>query len=250
MSGILKELVEHLESRTAPAIVEHMGRKYSDKQLYPVSNTKPEAIDVTTLKAIVDYITQAVDKNTVFSPERYIISIQSPTEVQLLSEVVGDGSRWLRMQSKAITPDIAFGRFMDTEMFNITLQSKFVDNDYRKEVLAIVCNITDGVVTDHQDDGITQNVTVKAGITRVGKETVPNPVSLAPYRTFPEVAQPESPFVLRLKSGGGEQLPSAALFEADGSKWRLEAINSIKEYFTTALTLDENDENSSVVILA
>ena len=32
-------------------------------------------------------------------------------------------------------------------------------------------------------------------------KTVPNPVGLAPYRTFTEIGQPESKFVLRLKNG-------------------------------------------------
>ena len=43
-----------------------------------------------------------------------------------------------------------------------------------------------------------------------------------PRRTFPEIDQPESPYILRLREG-----PQAALFRADDQAWRVEAIASI-----------------------
>jgi len=61
---------------------------------------------------------------------------------------------------------------------------------------------------------------------------VPNPVMLAPYRTFPEVEQPASPFVLRLKQGPEGGRPSLALFEADGGKWQLEAVKRVRTYLS------------------
>jgi len=248
MSGILKEFVEHLEQRTAPNIIEHMGRKYSDKDLSKIPNSVPSIIEATTLKAITDYILQGVDRNGPFAPERFVICVESPTSVTLTSEInTGDGARWPRVIAKAITPNIEFGRWMDTEMFNITLQSKFVDEGDRAAALSVVSNITDGVVTEHQDDGVTQKVNIKAGVQRVGIEAVPNPVMLAPYRTFPEVAQPTSPFVLRVKGGSENSMPTAALFEADGAQWRLQAIEGIKEYFEVALA---TEDEGRVVILA
>src|SRR5437870_4623366 len=84
------------------------------------------------------------------------------------------------------------------------------------------------VATRQGSDGFSQTVTVKAGITRVEKAIVPNPVTLIPFRTFREVEQPSSSFILRLT--GGEK-PKAALFEADGGQWKLEAIKNIKAFF-------------------
>jgi len=54
---------------------------------------------------------------------------------------------------------------------------------------------------------------------------VKNPVTLTPYRTFREVAQPVSPFVLRFNEDA-----QAALFTGDGSVWKLEAVGLIAEY--------------------
>lgn len=57
---------------------------------------------------------------------------------------------------------------------------------------------------------------------------------LRPYRTFREVEQPASRFVLRLQSGQGDGMPKAALFEADGGAWRLTAIEAIARWLRTA----------------
>jgi len=74
--------------------------------------------------------------------------------------------------------------------------------------------------------GVSQSVTARAGLARVAEVPVTNPVTLRPYRTFAEVEQPASPFILRLKRKDGE-MPQCALFEADGGKWKIEAIQNI-----------------------
>ena len=73
-------------------------------------------------------------------------------------------------------------------------------------------------------------VTIKTGIASVGEAEVPNPVTLAPYRTFPEIEQVESKFIFRMKEG-----PLAAIFEADGGAWKNEAMKRIKEYLVENL---------------
>lgn len=62
---------------------------------------------------------------------------------------------------------------------------------------------------------------------------VPNPVTLAPYRTFVEVKQPESKFVFRMRKS--EEGPQAALFEADGGAWKIEAMQRVKEFLEDKL---------------
>ncbi len=244
---MLKELVQYLEKRPAPVIVEHGGRKYSDKELQAIKNPAPEAINATTLQAVADFINKGVDDGGNFPLGRIIVHIKSPTDVVLTSECTADGSRFDRVNAQATVPAVPFGRFMDTELFNITLQSMFVESGNRAAVLSIVGNITDGAVTGFKDDGVTQAVNIKAGIQRVGTANVPNPVALAPFRTFPEVEQPASPFVLRLKPGAGDA-PTAALFEADGTAWRLEAMASIKAYFEAALPADRLASGEIVII--
>jgi hypothetical protein len=53
-------------------------------------------------------------------------------------------------------------------------------------------------------------------------------VDLAPYRTFPEVAQPVSSFVFRARCPEASQ-PMLMLVEADGGRWKVEAMNTLRE---------------------
>ena len=86
------------------------------------------------------------------------------------------------------------------------------------------------------DDGVTQTVTAKAGVVLSKDVRVPNPVSLRPYRTFREVLQPASSFVLRLQGGGkASTTPVGALFEADGGAWKVEAMRNISTYLRSFL---------------
>lgn len=119
------------------------------------------------------------------------------------------------------------------------LQSTFVKNEDRDIVLRVIGNIRDEKVMEYGDNGISQAVTAKTGVATVENVAVPNPVLLAPYRTFTEIEQVESNFVFRMKDG-----PSAALFEADGAAWKNEATRRIKEY------LDKELEGLKVTVIA
>ena len=55
-------------------------------------------------------------------------------------------------------------------------------------------------------------------------------VQLRPFRTFLEVEQPESEFLLRVDADKG-----IGLFEADGGVWKLEAKRNIADYFASHL---------------
>ncbi|CAM3000170.1 hypothetical protein HAHI6034_11055 [Hathewaya histolytica] len=115
------------------------------------------------------------------------------------------------------------------------LQSSFVNVGDKEVLLKYTGLIQDEAVKSIGDDGVSQQVTVKTGVASVGQAVVPNPVKLAPYRTFPEVDQPISEFIFRMKEG-----PSAAIFESDGGAWRNEAIKNIKEYLQERLECLDN----------
>ncbi len=88
---------------------------------------------------------------------------------------------------------------------------------------------------DIEDDGVSQITTVKQGVASRAKAKAPNPVKLAPYRTFLEVKQPESDFILRLDKNA-----NLALFEADGGFWKIQAVRLVKEYLSENLKGIEN----------
>ena len=117
------------------------------------------------------------------------------------------------------------------------LQSSFADKGDKEVLLQYTGLVRDEAVKTTGDDGISQKVTVKTGVASVGEAIVPNPVILAPYRTFAEIEQPESKFIFRMKEG-----PSAAIFVADGGAWKNDAILRIREYLQEQLKEIENIE--------
>ena len=74
------------------------------------------------------------------------------------------------------------------------------------------------------------------GVVKVEEVILSPIVNLAPFRTFAEVDQPISKFLFRMRREGNHV--SAALFEADGGAWRLEAMKNIAEYLGFNLPKD------------
>lgn len=122
-----------------------------------------------------------------------------------------------------------FGTFLDREEFVVGLQSRFVQSDDLAEVLRMASSLEVSAVALSEDDGISQRTTVKQGIALKQTVTVKGRVSLRPFRTFREIEQPASDFVFRLRSRDGG-VPECALFEADGGKWKLDAVLAIKAW--------------------
>lgn len=237
--SISKEALEFLinEGEEKNPILNLDQGTYSRVGLNRVEEVTAKSFTISTLTGLVDYIKSETDK----LPEKLIIHVASPTQVQLFSPLNSDRKREQYLYAQAILPEnIRYERFIDTEQFNIMLQSSFVSNNDRDILLKYTGLVKDEAVKSIGDNGISQAVTIKTGVASVGQAEVPNPVTLAPYRTFPEVIQPESKFIFRMKEG-----PSAALFEADGGAWRNAAILGIKEYLNEALK-----ENKNIQIIA
>ena len=92
-------------------------------------------------------------------------------------------------------------------------------------------SVVQGREAEYTDDGLTQRVTARAGVTRREVVDLPNPVTLRPFRTFMDIEQPASLFVLRLNAGQDGEQPTVSLTEADGGAWKNQVIASIKEFF-------------------
>ncbi|AJA42839.1 hypothetical protein DP125_13540 [Clostridium tetani] len=223
-----KDALEYLVGLGETKVIEVDGQKYSTKELYRVRDPKPSELNTTTLTALVDYLKSNFDAK---SSKKLLVHVKSPSCVELCSELRGDKDREYYLSCEALTPNnIVFDRFLDTEQFNIMLQSSFVENKDRGLLLKVTGCVKDSAVKEVGDDGVSQAATIKTGVASVNEVKVPNPVVLAPFRTFPEIEQPESKFIFRMQSG-----PRAALFEADGGAWRNEAMIKIKAYLEEQL---------------
>ncbi|MEV9641739.1 hypothetical protein ABZ756_13640 [Mammaliicoccus sciuri] len=223
---MLKEVIQYLLDLKRPETVEALGNTYSTKSLHRLNvEHDVNTIEIQSLSGLVDYI------RSNFDHERSVmIHVESPTRINVFDSLNDVNDRRTYIKAKALLPNIRFEQFMSREAFNIMLQSCFVSSSEKEKVLQVIGSIVEENSVTQNDDGVTQRVTAKQGIATVGFENIPNPVSLKPFRTFVEVTQPESDFILRLREGG-----QVALFEADGGAWELNAMHNVKEYFADNL---------------
>lgn len=222
-------------------VVEHEGRKYIDNgkgDLIAFRPPSPKPMNVGTLTGLIDYIKQDVD-GRVSGGEGLIVHVRDANTIEIVSRPepkFQDRTEYLKCTNVNAQSTFEFNRFHDLENFIISLLSKFVYTDEIKEILPLLTGIKDENVATWGDDGISQSVTAKTGIATVKQVRVPNPVKLRPYRTFLEVDQPYSLFVLRLRKG--EFSPQCALFDADGGAWKLKAIEKILDFLVENLPDD------------
>lgn len=225
---MIKDAIRYVVELGNRKEVEINGHMYSNNNLELIRTPSISTIRVNTLTGLVTYIKSRFDG---IGNRKYMVHVESPTEVCFISSFGGnDNGRDILISAKPLLPQINFNRYMGTEEFNVMLQSSFVKNEDRGLLLKFSGNVQENTSRKTQDDGITQVVEMKTGVTNIQNVIVPNPVTLAPYRSFTEIEQVESDFIFRVKEG-----PQCAIYEADGGAWRNETMKRIKDYLRAEL---------------
>lgn len=210
----------------------YCGGEYEEAvPLLPDRIINAETFETFSLDGLIEYI--KADPEHLFGNEkiRNIVQVVSPTKVQVISPQTGYWrEREIIARCSAVIPEIYFGRYMDTDDFQIMVQTCFEDSENRAKVLLLAGSVKKEQNMQTADDGVSQRVTINAGVSTAADVIVRNPVELTPYRTFHEVIQPTSPFVIRFNDDA-----RVALFTGDGSKWKLEAVEAIREYLKAHL---------------
>ena len=224
--------IEKIVELAAPNLQEIDGRTYTDKRIIPVERPRVKTLELTTLNSLVklsqeestDYITPL------------IVQVSSYDTVDVFAGIqTDDRKRENPYHCKAETIHIQFDQKLGYESMMIALKSKFVQTPELLELVKLLGSITEQNSAQVSDDGFSQNVVVRKGIALKDNKTINPIVKLKPYRTFAEIDQPESEFLLRLSDGA-----NVALYEADGGAWKLEARKRIADYLREALNGQED----------
>lgn len=244
----LKEAMEHFEELVkradAPQVLEIYGKTYVNRDLKRYDEApKARPVQARTLTALMDYMEHCSQE----FPGRMIIHIADPTHVRLLSELDAERERETLFETAAETSAFRFGEWYDQENFMIALQANFQANNDLAAVLKLAGNIVSKNDQTYSDDGTTQVATMTIGVATKVDAIVPNPVTLIPFRTFQEVAQPESAFVFRIGERGGA--PAFKLIEAEGGLWKMTAVNAIKDYIYDILGSLPEEISEKVVVI-
>lgn len=246
MEGIeraIKYIAELAVEAAQPSTVEIDGKKYSTKNLIRYdTQPKAEPIKATTLTSLVDYIKERRDELR----DRMIVQVVDPESVALFSGLMEERDRELLFIVTAQLPYFHYGNEYEQEAFLVAMQACFQPSPDREAVTVLASNIVNTQSATYSDDGISQQAIMQTGITTKDKVLVPNPVKMIPYRTFLEVEQPQSEFVFRIGEGG-KGTPVFKLVEADGGRWKSEAMAKIKAYLEKELA-DIPDRDQITII--
>lgn len=238
---MIKEAIQYLVSLKENKTYEICGETYSDRELVriPPHVARPTRISVTGLDSIVKLVRNELD---MFDNLPLFIRVDGARQVSVFTTYDGEMERDNLYEAKCDVPGFRDG-FRSIESAIIELRSKFAPGEGTEYLLDLLSRISmdNGVVT--RDNGVSQEVEARQGISLKSMVQVKPRVVLRPYRTFLEVEQPESEFLLRMDAEEG-----VGLFEADGGMWAMEAKHRIMAYFEEKLA-DEVGGGKVVVMM-
>ena len=236
---VIKELAERFRE---PIAIGSTIAAPNDWKLYdPNELIKPapaaKAFGVSTLGAIRDYLKANRDG---LALDTLVVHVETPSRVTIgsaLRERSRDRELFVTATAQDLT-DSFIGQWMTLEAFVIGLQVRFVDEGDRNQIMRLLSNVSGETVKTSLDDGVSQVLEARVGVVTKSENTITNPVNLTPYRTFRDVLQPSSPFILRFQAGTEGTLPKVALMEADGGTWKLTAISRVHDWLEVEIPED------------
>jgi len=243
----LKATLQYIVDLAAPKISDVGKTTYSTVKLYPVEEPYyyPDRLIVHSLDAIIKLVKAELDDYLTGehkAPLPLFIRIDSPIKVSVFTRM-DDRCRRDSLYVSDCEDATFYEGWREQDKAIIELRSRFLptpDTDYLLDLISRI-NVDEGVRSE--DNGVSQTVVAKKGVTLKQTELVKPRVTLRPFRCFREVAQPESEFILRLDENG-----RVGLFEADGGVWKMEAKDNILSYFCENL-FPEIDSGKVVVMV-
>lgn len=118
---------------------------------------------------------------------------------------------------------------MSFEEAMIALRTRFQATPDSEYALKLLSDITTGSKITLNDNGIATSVVSRSGVALQTNTPIRPIITLKPYRTFQEVEQPSSQFLIRVSERG------ITFVEADGGMWKLAARRTVKDYLTEKL---------------
>lgn len=237
---MLKEFAQYLAGVKENKIYVINGDTYSDNNLFRIAPhvDRPEQITVSSLDSIAKLIKQEID---VIDALPVFVRVKDAQTVTVFTTFDEYFERDNLYKAVCDVPEFREG-FRSYEKAIIELRSKFIPGEGTSYLLDLLSRVNKESGVSTSDNGVTQTVEARSGVSLKQMVAVKPRVLLQPFRTFLEVRQPESEFLLRINDDG-----DIGLFEADGGAWRLSAKDSIAGYLESALA--EEIAASKVVVM-
>lgn len=243
---MLKAAIEKIQELCKPEILKIGESTFAirtDGKAHEIlrSEFRPNTITLNSLDALV----KLVKTEALFAPypKPLYITIPSHNKLQCFTQPLEDQYFNRVYHYEVVATDVPGWEAkvqMPFEEAMIALRTRFQPTADTEYALKLLSDITTGAKITYNDNGIATSVVTKKGIDLQANAAIRPIVKLRPYRTFQEVEQPESQFLIRVNERG------ISFIEADGGMWKLTARNTIKKYLEAALEAETAD--SAVVV--
>lgn len=231
--GTFVESIRDLATKNQIITDEKTEISYSPREFHPILPYEaiPDSLFVSSLDSLIGYLSENIEGITM---DRLMVIVNNPESVDLIEAYKGIRARrvnYMRVTLAEKLPKFPFDHYLDPEDFLIKARAMFLPSKDLETIITMVSKLTVQNEVTTSDDGMSQQVSVKKGISGglAEKESTKGKYFLAPYRTFREVEQPVSEFILRFQAREDRQ-PKVALFDSAGGMWRLQAMQGIHRY--------------------
>lgn len=247
---MLKELYDRIQETAQPQIVEVGGVTYLVPQNGQLIEVFPKAIIPDTLPLnSLDALVQMVKTEFPYRSEEdgkaLYITIPDHMTVRCFGHPDYDQKAIRPVYYEVHATDVpGWSERVELpfEEMQIALRTRFQETADTPYIQKLLSEISTGAKITFNDNGIATTIVTKKGIDLQANETIKPIITLRPYRTFQEVDQPESVFLIRINERG------ISFIEADGGMWKLKARETIKAFLEDKLA-DEIEAGAVVVAL-
>lgn len=241
---MLKEFIKHIQATTQPLLTTLDGHTFivtadgKAEELRPIID-HPDTLPLHSLDALV----KLVRSEAAQAEKPLYITVPDHLTVRCFGQPMEKARFYRQAYYEASATDVPGWEAktqMGFEEAQIALRTRFQETDDTLYAMKLLSDISCGAKVVYNDNGIATTVTTQKGVALQTNEQIRPLIKLRPYRTFQEVEQPESIFLIRLNDRG------ISFTEADGGMWKLKARETIKAFLEEKLAKEA--EESSVII--
>ena len=242
---MLKEAIEKIQELCALKTFNVAGETFHTDVRGNISQIRPELdliqnIHLSSLDALVAFVkTEAVPNH-----KQVYITIPDHKTAQCFThynEDLRNNRQYLYTADATDVPGWGEKVALPFEEALIALRTRFQATPDTEYALKLLSDITTGSKVTYNDNGVATSVVTKRGIDLQTNASIRPIISLRPYRTFQEVEQPASQFLIRINER------NITFIEADGGMWKLAARSTVKKYLEAAL--EEEIASGAVVVV-
>lgn len=231
---MLKEAIEKIEQMANPSVINIEGIRYViDKDGgYTQIRSDLDVVDtinLTSLDAMVKFITtEAVN----LTDSILYVTVPNHMMVRCFTSPDAEARNYRNYFYEANATDVPGWEpqmKLAYEEAQIALRTRFQPTNDTEYAIKLLSDISTGCKVTFNDNGVGTTIVTKTGVALQAATQIRPIINLRPYRTFQEVEQPASDFLIRVSDR------YISFTEADGGMWKLHARQTIKEYLEKAM---------------